>query len=44
VMKENMGYRRFTRRTKARAKLEATLVAIGMNISKFHNKLYRNVQ
>ncbi len=44
VMKENMGYRRFTRRTKARAKLEATLVAIGMNISKFHNKLYRIVE
>lgn len=44
VMKENMGYRRFSRRTKAKAKLEATLVAIGMNISKFHSKKYRQIQ
>jgi len=32
-MKEKLGYRRFNRRTKTNAKLEATLVAIGMNIS-----------
>ena len=44
VMKENMKYRRFNRRTKANARLEATLVAIGMNISKFHNKKYRTIQ
>ncbi|MFA7436407.1 MAG: IS1182 family transposase [Bacilli bacterium] len=44
VMKENMSYRRFTRRTKTNARLEATLVAIGMNISKFHNKKYRTIQ
>jgi transposase len=44
VMKENMKYRRFNRRSKEKAKLEATLVSIGMNISKFHNKKYRVVQ
>jgi len=44
IMKENMGYRRFKRRTKINARLEATLVAIGMNISKFHNKKYRTIQ
>ncbi len=44
IMKENMGYRRFKRRTKINARLEAILVAIGMNISKFHNKKYRIIQ
>ena len=44
VMKENMRYRRFSRRTKTNARLEAILVAIGMNISKFHNKKYRTIQ
>lgn len=41
VMKENMRYRRLTRRTQANARLEAILVAIGMNINKFHSKKYR---
>jgi transposase len=41
VMKENIGFRRFSRRSKEKVKLEATLVAIGMNVSKFHNKKYR---
>ncbi|NLC97411.1 MAG: IS1182 family transposase [Erysipelotrichaceae bacterium] len=41
VMKENMKYRRFNRRSYQKARLEATLVAIGMNISKYHNKKYR---
>ena len=41
VMKENMKYRRLTRRTLANARLEAILVAIGMNINKFHSKKYR---
>jgi transposase len=44
VMKENLGFRRFTRRSKEKVKLEATLIAIGMNISKFHNKKYRTVE
>lgn len=43
VMKENMKYRRLTRRSKTNARLEAILVAIGMNISKFHNKKYRTI-
>ncbi|MFY9421536.1 MAG: IS1182 family transposase [Bacilli bacterium] len=44
MMKENMRYRRFSRRSKAKARLEAILVAIGMNISKFHNRKYRVIQ
>src|SRR5690554_4958203 len=44
VMKENIGFRRFKRRTKLNARLEDTLVAIGMNMSKFHSKKYRIAQ
>ncbi len=44
VMKATMRYRRFNRRTKVNARLEGTLVAIRMNISKFHNKKYRTEQ
>lgn len=41
VMKEDMHFKRFTRRSLASARLEITLVAIGMNINKYHNKKYR---
>src|SRR5690554_132180 len=44
VMKESIAFRRFKRRTKLSARLAATLVAIGMNISKFHSKKYRIAQ
>lgn len=44
VIKEDMKYKRFNRRKMANARLEITLVAIGLNISKFHNKKYRIVQ
>lgn len=44
VMKENMQYRRFNRRTKKNSRLEVILVAIGINITKFHRKKYRVVR
>jgi hypothetical protein len=44
VMKEDMDFIRFNRRSMAKARLEITLVAIGINISKYHNKKYRIIQ
>jgi len=44
VMKEDMNFKRFSRRSILNARLEITLLAIGMNISKFHNRKYRIVQ
>ncbi len=44
VMKEDMRYKRFTRRGIDKALLEISLVAIGMNIQKYHNRLYRVLQ
>lgn len=41
VIKEDMRFRRFTRTTFKGIRLELNLIAIGYNIKKYHNKLYR---
>jgi hypothetical protein len=44
IIKEAMNFRRFKRRGIQNVKFEFTLVAIGYNLAKLHNKRYRNAQ
>ena len=44
IIKEDYGFRRFKRRGMTNVALEFTLIAIGYNLSKIHNKKYRSVQ
>lgn len=43
VIKEDMRYRRLNSPTMPRVKVEWTLITIGFNLMKHHNKLYRSV-
>ena len=44
VIQENYGIRRFRRKGLENVELEMTLIAIGYNLLKYHNKRYRIIQ
>ena len=42
ILKEDHGFRRFLTRGKMNVKAEFTLLCLGYNINKFHNKIQQN--
>lgn len=44
VIKQNYGIRRFRRKGELKVELEMTLLVIGYNLLKYHNKRYRAIQ